>query len=136
MLKTVLIGLTVVGIVTAVGLAWAKHSGHCSAAGRINHITERIGRKLELIENQQGQPEAFADTLRGLRSQRHDHRQAMQDHITELLSASSLDRERAAALIDERHQAMDANKRVLVDAFADFSDSHHLPCYPAPVSPD
>jgi Spy/CpxP family protein refolding chaperone len=106
-----------------IGVAWAMYSGNCSAEGHIGHVTERIGRKLELNDNQQGHLQAFAQNLLSLRSERQNYRLAMKDGITELLSAPSLDRERAVALIDERYQAIDENKRTLVEAFADFSDS-------------
>lgn len=123
MLKTVLISLVVLGIIAAVGVTWATRSGYCSAENRIQHSVERIGRKLDLDDDQQGRLAAFVETLRGLRSERQDHRAAIKNHITELLSTPALDRARAVALIDERYQAMDASKRALVDAFADFSDS-------------
>jgi len=123
MLKTILITLAVLGIIAAAGMAWAKNSGYCSPENRIHKITERVGRKLDLNEDQQGRLEDFAETLRGLRSERQAHRVAAKEDVAELLSASSLDRNRAISLIDERFQSMNDSKRALVDAFGDFSDS-------------
>jgi Spy/CpxP family protein refolding chaperone len=123
MLKTILITLLVLGVVAAAGAAWAKHKGYCSADGRMQHITERVGRKLDLNEDQLGHLELFAETLKGMRNERQDHGASMKDRVTELLSAPSLDRDSAVALIDERYQSMGDSKRALVDAFADFSDS-------------
>lgn len=123
MLKTTLIALAVLGIMVAGGMAWAKQSGYCSAEHRMQKVTERIGRKLDLNDDQQGRLQAFAETLRGLRSERQAQRDFAQDNVAELLSAASLDRDRAIVLIDERFQSMNDSKRALVDAFADFSDS-------------
>ena len=123
MLKAVLIVLVVMTVLAAGGMAWAKHRGYCSAEDRMHYMTERLGHKLDLNEGQKGHLQAFADQLREMRGERREARGAMNDRVGELLSASSLDREQAVALLDERHQAMSENKRALVDAFADFSDS-------------
>jgi Spy/CpxP family protein refolding chaperone len=123
MLKTILITLLVLGAVGAAGVAWAKHKGYCSADGRMHHMTERVGRKLDLNEDQLGRLEIFAETLKGMRKELRDHRGAMKDRVAGLLSAPMLDRDRAVALIDERYQSMGDNKQAMVDAFADFSDS-------------
>jgi len=123
MLKTVLIILGVVGVIAVAGVAWAKHNGYCSAESRMQQITQRVGRKLDLKDDQLERLEVFAQTLRGLRNERQDQRAAIKDHVTELLSAPALDRERAVGLIDERYQSMGDSKRAVVDAFADFSDS-------------
>ena len=123
MLKTTLIVLIVLGVIAAGGVAWAKHNGYCSAESRMQHISERIGHKLDLNDDQQGRLESFVGTLRELRGEQQDRRRGMKQDVTELLSAPELDRERAIALIDERFQSIDDRKRTLVDAFADFSDS-------------
>lgn len=123
MLKTILITLVVLGVIAAAGAAWAKHSGYCSPENRIQKITERVGRRLDLNDDQQGRLEAFAQILQDLRSHRQVRRVAVKDNVAELLSASSMDRDRAIELIDERLQGMNDGKRSLVDAFADFSDS-------------
>ncbi len=123
MLKTILITLLFLGVIAAAGAAWAKHKGYCSADGRLQHITQRVGSKLDLNEEQLGRLEVFAGTLQGMRNERQDHRVAMKNDVTELLSAPALDRDRAMALIDERYQSMGDSKQSVVDAFADFSDS-------------
>ena len=123
MLKTTLIVLLVLGVIAAAGAGWARHNGYCSAENRMQHISERIGRRLDLNDDQQRQLEVLVGTLRELRSEQREHRYAVKEGAAELLSAPSLDRDRAIALIDERLQRMDAGKHTLVDAFADFSDS-------------
>ncbi len=123
MLKTVLITLGVLGVIAVAGMAWAKHNGYCTAESRMQHITQRVGHKLDLKDDQLERLEVFAETLRGLRNESQEQRATMQDHVAELLSAPALDRDRAVGLIDERYQPMGDSKRALVDAFADFSDS-------------
>jgi Spy/CpxP family protein refolding chaperone len=122
MLKTTLIVLVVLGIIAVAGVAWAKHNGHCSAEDRMQFVSERIGRKLDLNDAQRGRLEALVGTVMELRSEQQDRRRGMNQDVTELLSAPMLDRERAVALIDERLQGIEDRKRILVDAFADFSD--------------
>ncbi len=123
MLKTILITLAVLGVIAAAGMAWAKQSGYCSPENRLQKITERVGRKLDLNDDQQGLLEALTKTLRDLRIERQYLRVAMKESLTELLSEPSLDRDRAIALIDGRYEDMKDSKLALVDAFADFSDS-------------
>ena len=123
MLKAVLITLVVLVTVAAVGVTWAKRSGFCSFENRMHHITERVGRKLDLNDDQRGRLEDLIETVRELRSERQNPRAVFTDHLTELLSEPSLDRDRAVAMIDERYQAISDSKRALIDAFADFSDS-------------
>ena len=123
MLKTTLIVLVVLAALAVAGLAWAKHNGYCSAEDRIHYVSERIGHKLELNDDQQGRLASFIGTLHDLRRELQDHRRSAKHDVTELLSVPRMDRDRAIALIDERFQSIDDRKRTLVDAFADFSDS-------------
>jgi hypothetical protein len=64
MLKMSLITLAVVGIIAAVGIAWARHSGYCAGGDFLNHITARVSRKLDLNAEQneklQGLPQCYA----------------------------------------------------------------------------
>jgi Spy/CpxP family protein refolding chaperone len=123
MLKTILITLAVLGVIAAAGMAWVKQSGYCSPENRLQKITERVGRKLDLNDDQQGLLEALTKTLRDLRNERQGLRVAMKESLTDLLSEPSLDRDRAIALIDGRYEDIKDSKLALVDAFADFSDS-------------
>ena len=123
MLKITLIVLGVLGILGVAGMAWAKHNGYCSTENRMQHVSERIGRKLDLNDDQQHRFESFIGTLRELRSEQKDRKRGVRQDVAELLSSPMLDRDRAFALIDERFRSIDGRKRTLVDAFADFSDS-------------
>lgn len=123
MLKAVLIVLVVMAVLAAGGMAWAKHRGYCSVEDRMHYVTEKLGRKLDLNDRQKSHLQVFTAQLRELRGERHEARDIMKDRVGELLSAPSLDREQAVALLGERHRAMSENRRTLVDAFADFSDS-------------
>ena len=122
MLKTAFIVLVVLGILAAVGVAWAKHNGYCSNDHRIQHVSEWIGHKLDLNDDQQVRLDDLIGTLRELRGEQRDARRAVQQDVAELLSTPTLDRDRATALIDERLRSLDDRKRMLVDALADFSD--------------
>lgn len=123
MLKTALTTSSVPTIIAAAGVAWAKHSGHCSMDDRMHHITERIGRKLDLDGDQQARLVYLGETLRSLRADRLDGRSLALEQVSQLLSAPSLDRDRAAKPIDQRIQPMNEQVRSVFDDFADFSDS-------------
>ncbi|MCB1876816.1 MAG: periplasmic heavy metal sensor [Chromatiales bacterium] len=123
MLKTFLIVLALIGVVGAAGAAWAKHNGYCSGGDRMQHIADRITRKLDLNEQQQAKLKALVDTAREMRGERQAGKAQMRERVDSLLAASALDREQVLALIGERQQVFAANKERLVNAFADFSDS-------------
>mgnify|MGYP001550334379 FL=1 len=123
MLKTTLIVLLVLGMIAVAGVAWAKHNGYCSSEDRMQYVSERIDRKLDLNDDQKLHLESLIGALLELRSEQQDRRRGVNQDVTELLSAPMLDRDRAVALIDKRLQGIDDRKRTLVDAFADFSDS-------------
>lgn len=123
MLKTILVIFLVLGVLAVVGAAWAKRSGYCSPEHRIQHLTERLGRRLDLNDDQQGRLATFVQTLKGLRSEWQGQRAAMKERVSELLATAPLDRDQAQALIDERAQIVEDGKHALIDAFANFSDS-------------
>ena len=147
MVKTILITRVVLGVIGAVGAAWAKRGGYCSAENRVRYITERVDMKLELSDDQRDRLEAFVDTLRELRDKRRDHSDGIKDNgtylttsqrewliqchsyfrikedVTDLLTAPTRDRDRAVAMMVKRYQSIAGSMRALVDAFAEFSDS-------------
>ena len=123
MLKTLLIIAAVVGVIGAAGVAWAKYTGYCPVGDRMQYITDRMSRKLDLNDEQRDRLQAFVETLRDLREERQDLRGAMQAEVADLLAAPQLDRDRAVEAIDARVQSMTANKHQVIDAFAEFSDS-------------
>lgn len=122
MLKILLITLAIVAII-ATGITWAKHNGYCRGGDFMQHITERVSRKLDLNDEQRLKLDAFAETLRELRGNWTERRGQMGVEVEGLLAAPLLDRDRVMALLEERHQALSNRKGEVVDAFADFSDS-------------
>lgn len=122
MLKILLITLAIVAI-TVAGITWARHNGYCRGGDSMQHITERVSRKLDLNDEQKLKLEAFAETLQKLRSDWSERRTQMSAEVEDILAGPSLDRDRVIALLDERHQAVNERKGEVVDAFATFSDS-------------
>ncbi|MGA7980990.1 MAG: periplasmic heavy metal sensor [Chromatiaceae bacterium] len=123
MLKMSLITLAVVGIIAAVGIAWARHSGYCAGGDFLNHITARVSRKLDLNAEQNEKLQGLAAMLRQLRGDWRERRPQVSPEIDSLLATKTLDRDLVMELLEKRRQAMAEHKRELVDAFADFSDS-------------
>jgi len=124
MSKTLIIVLVVVALLVLVGggLAWAKHQGFCRHGG-MEWIQGRISSRLNLDATQQQKLGDLGTTLIGLRDQWRDTREQRQNELTALLEAPSLDRERAASLLESWHREWAERGPELVAAFADFSDS-------------
>lgn len=123
MSKTLII-VVVVGVIVllAAGVAWAKHRGNCHFGGpeRIgDYVTKRLG----LDETQKSKLETLGESLAGLREQGREKRRETKTELLSLLESPSLDRDKAAALLEQRHVAWRERGRELVEQFADFSDS-------------
>lgn len=123
MLKILLITLAVVGVLAAGGIAWARHNGFCAGGDHLEHVTERVSRKLDLGAEQNQKLQGLTEMLRKLRGDWAEHRTQRSGEIESLLAAPTLDRDRALDLLSQRHEAMAERKREIVDAFADFSDN-------------
>lgn len=123
MLKILLIVLAILGVIAISGFAWAKHKGYCSGGDFMQRASERVSHKLELDDNQKAKLQGFTENLRTLRDDWSEGRSQVRDHVEDLLTAPSLDRDRVTALLDERHQTMTEREAALVNAFGDFSDS-------------
>ena len=124
MSKTLIIVLVVVALIALVGggLAWAKHRGYCRHGG-LGYVQERLSEKLALDASQQEKLQTLGGTVAGLRDQWLESRRQGRGELLELLTASTLDRERAESLLETRHRAWQEHGRDLVAAFGDFSDS-------------
>lgn len=72
MLKTTLIVLLVLGVLTAGAVAWAKHNGCRSIENRMQHISERIAHRLDLNDDQRVRLDDLVETLRELRNEQED----------------------------------------------------------------
>lgn len=123
MSKTLIIVLVASVIVVLVGsVAWAKHRGYCRMGGperMVEHVTDR----LDLNETQKGKLETFGQSLARLRDQWRQKRREGKTELLSLLESPSLDRDKAAALLEQHHLAWRERGRELMDQFAEFSDS-------------
>ena len=122
MLKIILITLALVGILTAAGVAFAKYNGHC-AGSFLDRVATRVSRKLDLDAEQQQRLQDLMATLSGLRDGAAERRMRLGPEIDGLLAVPTLDRDRVAELIAERHETMTERKETVIAAFADFSDA-------------
>jgi Spy/CpxP family protein refolding chaperone len=122
MLKISLVTLAVIGVLAAVGIAWARHSGYCAGGDYLEHVTGRVSRKLELNDEQNQNLKGFAELLRGLREDWVERGNQLSGEIELLLSGPELDRKRVMDLLAARHEAMSEQKHAIVEAFANFSD--------------
>lgn len=123
MLKISLITLAVLALVAAVGIAWARHNGYCARGDYLNHVSARVSRKLDLNDAQNQKLQGLAETLRTLRGDWSEGRVQRSEETKRLLAAPTLDRDQAAGLLTESHEAWVDRRREIVDAFADFSDA-------------
>jgi periplasmic protein CpxP/Spy len=121
--KIFFITLAVIGLISAVGIAWARHNGYCAGGDYLKHVTERVSRKLDLNEEQNQRLQGIAEMLRKLRADWAERRTQSSNEIESLLAAPTLDRDRVMDLLTQRHEAMAERKREIVDTVADFSDN-------------
>ena len=123
MSKTLIIVVaTGVVVLLAGGIAWAKHRGACAFGGPeglVKYTSDRLG----LNEPQKTKLETFGQSLAGLRDQWRQKRRETKSELLSLLELPRLDRDKAAALIEQRQLAWREQGRELVDRFAEFSDS-------------
>jgi hypothetical protein len=121
MTKTLII-LFVAGVAVLLvgGVAWAKHRGYCGGTER---IIERATRELALNPEQKGKLETLGRTLTGIREQWRQRRGEVKGQVLDLLSTPTLDRDKAASLLEQRHEVWRERGDLLLAQFADFSDS-------------
>jgi Spy/CpxP family protein refolding chaperone len=122
-MKTTLIILGIVALVGVAGFAWAKSQGYCGEGGHTQFMADRLEGKLDLDEGQRAQLDDLTRLIRELRGNWVEQRTQVRDEVVALISAPTLDRDQAEALLERGRQAMLEHRREVVDAFADFSDS-------------
>ncbi len=124
MVKTAIIVLLVLGILAICSIAYARHKGYCHGPeGRVNWLTERVTKQLNLDDQQQQQLNLFRGKLVEMRDQLHNGKSQHIEQALQLLNTPQLDRKRAYQLWDEKQQKIAAAGPELIDSFANFSDS-------------
>ena len=123
MLKTLLIVSLVIIALLGVGAAWAKHKGYCNGGGAAQLISQRLTHKLDLNAEQQNRLQALTEQFRELREHREQHKAAIGQQVSQLLSTAKLDRDHAIELLDRGLQPMADRKHTVIDVLADFTDS-------------
>lgn len=125
-LTKVVVAVTLAGGV-ATGVAAYGQKPYCQHRGgaehRAAHVLERIGNRLGLTPAQFAKAEAVKDQLLALRQATRDERRQGRDAAIDLLSAPTLDQDKALALVTRKTARMNELAPQLVAALADFTDS-------------
>lgn len=121
--KVVLLVIGGLALTTSAVMAGMHYAGYgCGAEGRGEHVVQRLTEELELNPAQHQQLVALKDALLSAREAIRGGREEVRDEVMQLLSAPSLDRGAALALINSRAQAVQEEAPNLVNAVGDFYD--------------
>jgi Spy/CpxP family protein refolding chaperone len=122
--KTLIITLIVLAMLVISGMAIARFKGYCAGPeGRIEWVTKRIGKRLDLDDSQQHHLIELKDQLVLSVNELSRDRSSHADQAIELLDNPSFDREKAHALLTQKQDQLARLSTDLIDAFADFSDN-------------
>ena len=121
--KTTLIVIAILALLLISGIAIARYKGFCEPEGRINWVTERIGDKLELDDQQRNQLTQLKNHAVDIMQVMREERKNTAEEAIALLDSPKLDREWARRLIEEKQIQVANAADQLVDHFADFSDN-------------
>ncbi|MES9971586.1 MAG: periplasmic heavy metal sensor [Candidatus Thiodiazotropha sp.] len=122
--KTVMITLIVLVTLLVSGVAIARYKGYCSGPEeRINWMTERVGKQLELDDTQQLQLTALKDQIVLSVNELRRDRSSYIDQAIGLLDNADFDREQARTLLMQKQAQLASLSSDVIDAFADFSDN-------------
>jgi len=124
MKTAIIISIVAIGVLLSTSLVWAhQEKGGFGPTDRAGKIVEKVSKRLELNEFQKEKLEGFAEAMSEMRKSRKGERGQHRQELMGLLDASTLDRDRAMELLDEKHREFKRNMEGMVNAFADFSDS-------------
>jgi Spy/CpxP family protein refolding chaperone len=121
--KIVTAVLLVVGGSGAV-YAFSKHSDWgMTPAEKVEFVTERVTRKLNLDSRQQQNFATFADTVAQIMTDARSARQQQVDEIGELLQEPSFNQARALEMVQQKTQMINEKAPLVVSSLAVFLDS-------------
>ncbi|MCU7845706.1 MAG: periplasmic heavy metal sensor [Candidatus Thiodiazotropha sp. (ex Monitilora ramsayi)] len=121
--KTTLIVIAILALLLISGVAIARYKGFCGPEGRITWVTERIGDKLELDDQQRNQLAQLKNQAVDIMQEMREERKNTAEEAIALLDSPKLDREWARRLIEEKQTQLASAADQLIDHFADFSDN-------------
>ncbi|MCU7922418.1 MAG: periplasmic heavy metal sensor [Candidatus Thiodiazotropha sp. (ex Dulcina madagascariensis)] len=122
--KTTIVILIVLALLLVSGVAIARYKGFCSGPeGRIDRVTERIGKQLQLDDVQHLQLDQLKEKFVVIAHELRSDRSTYVDEAIDLLNTPALDREQAHTLLMRKQAQLASVSNELIDAFADFSDN-------------
>ncbi len=126
--KIAIVSIVSIGLVGAgSAVVFAKGGWHKGGDCHQSYLSKKIGKKLDLNDDQSTQLENLMTEFRDFRQSMFEDKDQMRNEIAAIVSASEFDRDQALALMVGKAQdkanliAQEAPQ--LVDAMADFSDS-------------
>ena len=124
MSKTAIIIISLIVLLLISGVAIARYKGFCSSSeARVGWMADRLDRHLELSENQRTHLDKFQTEVLSMAETLRSDRELYATEAADLLSQSSLDRERAHTLLMQKQAQLASISSDFIDAFADFSDN-------------
>ncbi len=124
-LSTKIIGavLLIVGSSGAV-YAFSKHSDwHMTPEEKVEFVTDRVTKKLDLDSQQQQNFAAFAESMAQVMRDVRDSRQQQVNEIGALLQDPSFNQARAMEMVQQKTQVINEKAPLLISSLAVFLDS-------------
>ncbi|MES9990956.1 MAG: periplasmic heavy metal sensor [Candidatus Thiodiazotropha sp.] len=122
--KALIISLIVLLALLVSGVAIARYKGYCAGPeGRINWMTERLGKQLELDDTQQQHLTQLKEQVVLSVNELKRDRSSYVDQAIDLLESQQFDRERAHTLLMQKQAQLASLSTDIIDAFAEFSDN-------------
>ena len=112
---------------TGVVYAFRKHGDwHMTAAEKVEFVTERVTKKLNLDNEQQQKFGALADTVAQIMIEARASKEQHVGEIGELLQEPSFNQARAMEMVQQKTQMINENAPLVISSLAVFLDSLNL----------
>ncbi len=122
--KALIITLIVLALLVISSVAIARYKGFCSGAqGRIERITQRIGKQLNLDDSQHQQLARFEHQIVLSLNELKRDRSNYVDQLIDILEKPEFDRELAHTLLLQKQAQLASLSSDIIDAFAEFSNN-------------
>ncbi len=122
--KSAIIVIVILALLMVSGIAIARYKGFCNGPeGRMNWVTERIDKKLDLDEQQRNQLTELKDQTLTIMQEMRSERESTSEAALALLDSPKFNREAARRLVDEKQTQLATAADQLIDHFGDFSDT-------------
>lgn len=112
------------GALLTLGVVACNYGMHYGTAEeRGEWVVQKVSKELELNETQQARLAEVKDEVLKLRTTMRSDREQTRSDVQAMLAQSTLDREKANAIVDQKIETINSRSPVIIDAIGNFYDS-------------